>query len=129
VSNSKYIAGFVGPILAVIGLSMLLNHNLLPAMASQLASSYGLVFLTGILALVAGLAIVQAHNIWEASWRVLVTIFGWLAIIGGVARMMLPDRAAAIAGAFVDTDLLTVGAIVVLALGAFLMFKAYATEN
>ena len=128
-SNSKYIAGFMGPLLAVIGLSMLLNPSLFPAMVSQLASNYGLVFVTGILALVAGLAIVRAHNIWEASWRVVVTIFGWLAIIGGVARMILPDRAAAIAGTFVDTGLLTVAAIVLLALGAFLTFKGYATES
>jgi hypothetical protein len=129
VSTSKYIAGLLGPLLAVIGLSMLLNRSLFPEMVTQLASNYGLVFIAGILTLIAGIAIVRAHNIWEASWRVVITIFGWLGVIGGVARVLFPHRAAAIAGTFVDTGTLTVAAMVVLALGAFLTFKAYATEN
>jgi hypothetical protein len=128
-SNSTYIAGLMGPLLAVIGLSMLFNGGLFPAMTSQLESNYGLVFLAGIIALVSGIAVVRAHNIWEPSWRTIVTVFGWLAIAGGVGRMMFPDRAAAVAGTFVDSGTIMVAAVVLLALGAFLTFKAYWGEE
>ncbi len=38
----------------------------------------------------AGLAIVLTHNIWTADWRVLITIFGWLNVIGGALRLFAP---------------------------------------
>ena len=38
----------------------------------------------------AGLAIVLTHNIWTADWRVLITIFGWLNVIGGAVRLVGP---------------------------------------
>jgi hypothetical protein len=66
-ATSRYLAGLMGPPLVVIGLAMLLNSDLFPAMTSQLAQNYGLVFIAGLIGLVAGLAIVRAHNVWEAS--------------------------------------------------------------
>ena len=38
----------------------------------------------------AGLAIVLTHNIWAADWRVLITLFGWLNVIGGALRLFAP---------------------------------------
>ena len=128
-SDSKYIAGLMGPVLLAVGASMLLNAGLFPAMASQLASNYGLVFIAGMIALVAGIAIVRVHNIWEPSWRVVVTIFGWLAIVGGVTRMLLPDRAAAIAGTVAESGAIPIAGAVALALGALLTFKGYLSEG
>jgi hypothetical protein len=128
-ATSRYLAGLMGPPLVVIGLAMLLNSDLFPAMTSQLAQNYGLVFIAGLIGLVAGLAIVRAHNVWEASWRVIITIFGWLAVVGGILRMLIPDRAAAIAGAFVDSGALPVGAVIALALGAVLSFEGYRAES
>jgi hypothetical protein len=37
-----------------------------------------------------GLAIVLAHNVWTADWRVLITLFGWLNAIGGAVRLIAP---------------------------------------
>jgi hypothetical protein len=50
-------------------------------------------------------------------------------VIGGILRMLIPDRAAAIAGAFVDSGALPVGAVVALALGAVLSFEGYRAES
>ena len=33
----------------------------------------------GMFALLAGLAIVNTHNLWVSDWRVIITILGWLA--------------------------------------------------
>jgi hypothetical protein len=36
---------------------------------------------------------VRVHNHWAADWAVLVTIFGWLLLIGGLVRMLFPGAA------------------------------------
>lgn len=126
--KSRYIAGLMGPLLLLIGLSILLNPSLYPAMVTQIAQNFGLIFLAGIVSFVAGLAIVRAHNIWDASWRVLVTVLGWLAVAGGAVRILFPDRAAAIAQGFMSGNLITFAAVVPLALGAFLTYKGYAQQ-
>jgi hypothetical protein len=128
--HSRLIAGLMGPLLMAMGVAMLVNRELFPAMIGQLAQNYGLIFLSGILSLLAGLAIVRVHNVWTGGWRILVTVLGWLAILGGLARMWFPQRAAPIAMALGGASTpLAIGGLVLLALGAFLSFKAYGPET
>jgi uncharacterized membrane protein HdeD (DUF308 family) len=47
------------------------------------------VYLSGVLFFVAGLAMVRAHNIWERSWTVVVTLTGWFALVLGLMRMFM----------------------------------------
>ncbi len=125
---SKLIAGLIGPPLAAMGVAMLINSNLFPIMIGELARNVGLIFLSGILMLLAGLAIVRVHNVWTGGWRILVTVIGWLAIVSGLVRMWFPQGAAPIAESLGGnaTALLLAG-LVVLAVGAFLSYKAYAS--
>src|SRR5262245_47452098 len=98
--QSKLIAGFVGPLLAAIGIAMIFNRHLFPAMIGQLAQNYAVIFLSGVLSLLAGIAIVRVHNVWSGGWRVILTVLGWLAIAGGLVRMWFPQQAAPIADTF-----------------------------
>jgi hypothetical protein len=129
-AQSKLIAGLVGPLLVAIGVAMLINHQLFPAMIGEIAHNIGLIFLSGILVFLAGVAIVRVHNVWTGSWRVVITLIGWAAIASGIVRMWFPQRAAPIAEALGSNATgLLVGGIVVLALGAFLTFKAYLSDT
>jgi hypothetical protein len=128
-AQSKLIAGLIGPVLMAIGVTMLLNRDLLPRMAEQIAQDAGLILLSGMLLLLAGLAILRVHNVWSGGWRVLVTVLGWLAIVGGLVRMWFPQLAAPIVSAVsVGASALVVGGLVMLALGAFLSYKAYGPD-
>src|ERR1700724_838370 len=69
-----------------------------PELAEQVARDPGLIFLSGILLFVAGLAIVRDHNVWVGGWPVLVTVLGWVAVLSGLLRMLFPTRLAQIAG-------------------------------
>ncbi|HXE01738.1 MAG TPA: hypothetical protein VN623_07300 [Hyphomicrobium sp.] len=125
---TKLIAGLIGPVMAAIGIAMLLNRQAFPEMITQVAQNYAIIFLSGALSLLAGVAIVRVHNVWTGGWPVIVTILGWLLIVGGVARMWCPKKASEIATTFgSDPTLLLVAGAVLLALGAFLSFKAYGT--
>ena len=128
-STSKTIAGLIGPTLVAIVVSLLVNIGSFPALAEQISRDPALIFLSGALLLVAGLAIVRAHNIWAGGWPVLVTVLGWLALLSGLSRMLFPFRMAALAAAVgQSTGLIVATAGVLLLLGAFLSFKAYGPD-
>ena len=56
----------------------------------------------------------------------LVTVLGWLAVLGGLVQMLFPTGLAAIAAGIGQiTVAIMAAAIVLLALGAFLSFEAY----
>jgi hypothetical protein len=124
--TSKTIAGLIGPTIVAIAAGMLLNIGSFPELAEQVSRDPALIFVSGILLFVAGLAIVRAHNRWTKEWPVLVTILGWLAILSGLARMLFPTEPAAIAAGFgQNIGAIIAGAIVLLGLGAFLSFMTY----
>jgi hypothetical protein len=122
---SKTIAGLMGPTLLAMGLAMLLNLGSFAVMVEQVSHDIALIFVSGVLLFVAGLAIVRAHNIWT-GWPVVVTVLGWLAIIGGLVRLFFPTQlAAVVANMGQHRGYLIFVAIVLLLLGGFLSFKAY----
>jgi hypothetical protein len=125
-AHSKLIAGLIGPVLAAMGIAMLINREMFPVIIDQISHDYGLILLSGILSLLAGIAIVRVHNEWSGDWRIIVTLFGWLAIVGGLARMWMPQMAGPIANSFTASPaaLVLAGAVLAL-LGGFLSYKAY----
>jgi F0F1-type ATP synthase membrane subunit a len=127
---SKLIAGLIGPALVAAGFALLVNRQVFPEMMTQLSQNYAVIFLSGILSLVAGIAIVRVHNIWTGGWPVIITIFGWLLILGGLVRMWFPQKASNIAASFSnDPPFLLVAGVIVLLIGAFLSFKAYGSTT
>ena len=116
----------MGPTLIAIAAAILLNFASFPELAEQISRDPGVIFLSGILLFVAGLAIARAHNVWAGGWPVLVTVLGWLAILSGLVRMFFPIPLAAMAVEVAQRPGAIIGAVVVLlVLGAFLSFKAY----
>ena len=89
-STSIFLARLIGPVLLVVGLTALTNPRGFREMAEEFIASRGLIFLSGFLIMPAGLAIVLTHNVWSMDWRVLITIFGWLNVIGGAVRLFRP---------------------------------------
>ncbi len=128
-TTSKSIAGLLGPTLVAGAVSVLLNLGTWPAQVEQAFRDSALIFVSGFPLFVAGLAIVRVHNRWEGSWPVLVTVVGWLALLGGLSRILFPTRLAPIAvGAVQSTGVLPAVAIVFLVVGVFLSFKGYSRE-
>jgi hypothetical protein len=89
-STSLFLARLIGPVMLVIGLAVFANQRGFRDMVEEFLASRALMFLSGFLLMPAGLAIVLVHNIWTADWRVLITIFGWVNVIGGALRLFGP---------------------------------------
>jgi hypothetical protein len=124
--DSAFIARLMGPLLLVNAAAILVNRKGFQEMIAGAARNPAVIYLAGLLTLLAGLLIVEFHNVWSAGWPVLITIIGWLAIMGGIARTMFPARMAAIGESMVGRERLMVGGAVVSALiGGFLIIKGY----
>ena len=82
-SSSRQIAGLVGPtIVAVVASEFpLVQPHLYDAQIPPV------VYLTGVLMFVGGLAVVRAHHHWTRDWTVLVTLTGWFILVLGLFRM------------------------------------------
>ena len=81
--NSKRIAGLVGPTIV----AMLVSEYPLVQPHLYDAQIPPVVYLSGVLMFVGGLAIVRVHNHWARNWTVLVTLSGWFALLLGLFRM------------------------------------------
>ena len=89
-SASLFLARLIGPVMLVIGLAVFTNQRAFRDMAEEFLASRALLFLSGLLIMPVGLAIVLTHNIWAADGRVMITLFGWLNVIGGALRLFAP---------------------------------------
>ncbi len=122
--NSKRIAGLVGPTLV----AMLVSEFPLVQPHLYDAQIPPVVYLSGVLMFVGGLAIVRAHNHWGRDWTVLVTLSGWLALALGLFRMFaagLYQRGSANASA----TLFMVLEGILLIIGLVMTVKAYAPDG
>jgi hypothetical protein len=125
--TSLYLAKLIGPTLLVIGLGMLINRDGYRDMAREFLGSRALIYLAGIFAFVPGLAMVLAHNVWAADWRIVITILGWLALIGGAFRILFPQEVTRIGTRMIaNPNTMLIGGVVTLVLGAILSFYGYA---
>jgi hypothetical protein len=89
-STSVFIARLIGPVMLVIGLAVFTNQRAFRDMAEEFLASRALLFLSGLLIMPVGLAIVLTHTIWAVDGRVMITLFGWLNVIGGALRLFAP---------------------------------------
>jgi hypothetical protein len=126
VPASIFLAKLIGPVLLVVAVGLFINTAAYRAMAQEFLRNPALLYLSGLLTLTAGVAIVLAHNVWVADWRVLITILGWLAAIGGAVRVLLPERAKTFGEAMLRKPrVMQIGGAVWLAVGALLCFFGY----
>jgi hypothetical protein len=128
--RSEYIARLMGPVMLVIGIGMiagmLTEGDAYSSLLKEFIGSRALIFITGVLALVAGLAIVNAHNLWVRDWRVVVTILGWLFIVRGVSNLVFPGTVQTLGDRMIASHGgILAGAAATIALGSILSIMGY----
>ena len=137
--GSRLVAGLLGPVLVALALSDATKLHIwtnAPAPVAYLAST--LLFVGG----VGGLSSVLVHNRWTGGWHVLVTLLGWLGIVGGLAWLVTLLGWPAVVGGLVrfmaapwgggatkDTNARLAEIDVLLASGIFLTFAAYGSRQ
>ena len=124
--TSIFLAKLIGPILLVAGVAMLVNRKDLDALAQEILRSRLMLFLFGIIDLSIGLAIVLTHNVWAADWRIIITLLGWLLLVRGAVRLLIPDQVKALGTKVLGNANVMTGSLAVVAvLGLVLSYFGY----
>lgn len=124
--SSILLARLMGPYIIVIGASLILNQKIFRKIMEDFPKNSSMVFVTGLLTFVAGLATVLFHNIWVADWCVIITIFGWLVLIKGVLLVVLPGALIKTTKIYSDNfKLVLIPWGIMTLIGIFLTIKGY----
>lgn len=122
--NSKRIAALVGPTLVAMIVSEfpLVQPHLYDAQIPPV------VYLSGVLMFVGGLAIIRAHHHWTRDWTVLVTLSGWFGLVLGLFRMFAAGAYQRQSARTNATVFMIIEALL-LVIGLVMTFKAYSRDR
>ncbi len=125
-TTSIVFARFIGPVMLVAAMSMLLDRQAIRAVGEDFMNSPALIYLAGVLTLTMGIAIITFHNIWVLDWRLIITLFGYLAIVSGVFRMAFSTKVIKLGDWMLETNMIVRSAALLNGLmGAFLTYKGF----
>jgi uncharacterized protein YjeT (DUF2065 family) len=117
----------LGIVYLAVGIGMLINPDFYKKLMSEFSENPPSMYLSGLAALVIGYLLVRFHNIWPSDWPVIITIFGWVALIKGLFLLLLPKVSIKISKFFERqmTKFLAVWAIVMAIVGALLAWLGF----
>lgn len=123
---SKFLAKVIGIYLVIVTLMMLTNMSQFLSNVNSLVNDAPLMFVTGFFTLILGILVVVSHNIWQWNWRVIITIFAWLALIKGAVMLVYPQLIDSVSYSFIqNTTIAYVTACVDLVLGLVLCYFGF----
>ncbi|HEY1448254.1 MAG TPA: hypothetical protein VGF33_06930 [Caulobacteraceae bacterium] len=80
-----------GLTLVLMCLAFVVRPKALLAAIQSMTDSPGLILITGVVTMIAGLAVVLGHNVWSGgAVAIAVTVLGWVTLIKGFALMATP---------------------------------------
>lgn len=121
-----WISKFLGPVILALSIPMIVTPTSLQETTRRFLADSPLVLISGVLAMTAGLSIVNTHNVWVLDWTLIVTLFGWALLLGGASRIVAPRVVDRVGGAMMDRPTMTrIAGVFWAFLGAFLTLKAY----
>jgi hypothetical protein len=124
--SSIFLARLIGPLLVVIGAGLLVNRDNYRTLAREFLDSPALIYIAGLIAFVAGLSFVLTHNVWVLGWPLVITLLGWLTLIGGIVRIVFPRATAQLGERMLRNESWVVGAaLAYIAVGLWLSAAGY----
>jgi hypothetical protein len=100
---SYFLAKLFGLMLAIYAIALMQQPKLIRSMMKELGDNTLVTLLFSFVAIAGGLAIVLSHNIWEWSWVVIITLFGWAGLLKGVTFLMAPKLLRKVGGGVYGT--------------------------
>lgn len=88
---SYFLAQLFGLTLIIFAVVAFFQPSIISATIRDMKPFSFPLLLAGFIGVFGGLAIILSHNVWEWSWRVIVTLFGWTALIKGIAYVAFPE--------------------------------------
>lgn len=123
--DGLFLAQVIGIYLLVVGLTMLIHPARLNEALSEFAKNKALMLLNGVISLIIGLLIVCSHNVWDSVWEGLISLLGWIVLIGGALRLLIPSWGEKWASCISGKTFFIVAGIIALILGLYLSYVGF----
>ena len=109
---------------------MVLHPGIYVSAAAESLKGPALLYFAATLGLIGGVALLLAHNVWAADWRIIITLLGWISVADSTLWLLLADRYASLwSGMLAGHALPYVGGAIVLLCGAILCYFGYAAAR
>jgi putative exporter of polyketide antibiotics len=93
--RTTFLSRLIGIYAILISLSMLTHKQATIEMVTALVHSPPVLYLVGVMLVIAGLAMILGHNIWSGgALPVIVTLISWLTLTKGQFFLFVPPEAA-----------------------------------
>jgi uncharacterized membrane protein len=90
-----FLSKLLGLYCVLVGLAMFAHKTATIETMKAIVQNAPVLYLAGLIALAAGLAMVLGHNVWSGgALPVVVTLIGWLSLVKGLFILFVPSVAA-----------------------------------
>ncbi|MCF6294256.1 MAG: hypothetical protein L3J25_01040 [Flavobacteriaceae bacterium] len=121
--NSLFLAKFWGWYLIIFFVILSFNPKRIKQIFEDLKDEKFLI-VTSFVAIIVGLLNILFHNIWEPSWRLIITLIGWIALLIGLFLFIFPKRTVSRLD-FINVKFVQLLYMLLFFLGLFLLNMAY----
>jgi hypothetical protein len=124
---SIFLAQLIGSFVFFIALAMLMHQARYRKVAMEMVSNATISTVMGMVGLLLGLILVLTHNIWVRDWPVVITVLGWLVVLGNLCRLIFPEIHTKFMKDCMAKRGYTVMSWVWLVIGAYLLWVGFAS--
>ncbi|WP_298493608.1 hypothetical protein [uncultured Algibacter sp.] len=121
--NSFFLAKFWGWYLIIFFCILSFNPKRIKQIFNDLNDEKFLI-MSSFMAIIVGLLNILFHNIWEANWKFIITLIGWISLFIGLSLFIFPKRMVAFLQ-FVNIKLVQIIYTLLLLMGLFLLNIVY----
>jgi len=130
--RTLFLSKLIGLYCILVALSMVTRKQATVERVTALVQNPSMMFVLGVIALAAGLAMVLAHNIWSGgALVVIVTLVGWGTLVKGLLFLFLPPEMEA--GFFLRQlhyqQLFYLYTVISLVLGIYLTYGGFTSKS
>lgn len=125
---SHLLARLFGIVLVVTYGGLLINRKFYTSIWQNLLQQPLLLFISGFMALVLGLIVIQVHSIWALDWRGLITFLGWLMVFQGIMRLVFPETVLKIIKKIIDNQnflFIHIVSVIMFLIGLYLTYVGF----
>ena len=83
---SIFLAKAIGLYYVIVAIAMFVNSSKFTAFLSDFAKNSTMLIPAGLFTLLIGILLVLTHNVWDSSWRIIISVIAWMALISMIKR-------------------------------------------
>lgn len=122
---SLFLAKVFGLYLIIVSIAVWFRRKDLGEFAVSFAQDKVHLYLSGIIFLLLGLALVVSHNIWDTAWQSAISALGWMTLVKAGIRLFFTDKVGGIAKKAISSKWYWLAIAISLVVGFWLAYRGF----